>query len=305
MSNWSVLSITQTPGVTDELIVITTNNPCHLTLYWSLNHPLRHKYTRYIRGLATPWGAYFCFTAVTAVEQQEPGDTLIHTFDVTGWPECETRYFVFKGTFGGVTSPSISAIYQKHHKSRYTVVLSAIKDTWCNRTHPNMNFGNTSNLVVINNLWFYATRTAALISFDTKFIPPWATILSADLLLSFYASDMSGKTHWAFKLLWDDWIETQATFNQRKAGSPWSTGSLSPADLTTVNPAGGSAVIITGPQPWQVTFNVIDIVQDSLNPLVNSNFIITAFVSTTGTTRYDSRTAARPADRPVLTIVYE
>jgi hypothetical protein len=62
-----------------------------------------------------PWGAYFCFNAWLAVEQNEAGDTLIHTFNVTPWVFCQTKYFAFRGTVADVLSPSVSCIFKHHH----------------------------------------------------------------------------------------------------------------------------------------------------------------------------------------------
>jgi hypothetical protein len=65
--------------------------------------------------LTLPWGVYYCFVSWQSVEQQEAGDTLIHTFEVTPWVFCETKWFAFRGTVAGELSPSVSPIFHHHH----------------------------------------------------------------------------------------------------------------------------------------------------------------------------------------------
>lgn len=54
---------------------------------------------------------YFCFTAYKDLEQEEAGDTYIHTFTLTPWPAGDTRYFYFHGEMAGVPAPSTSPIF--------------------------------------------------------------------------------------------------------------------------------------------------------------------------------------------------
>lgn len=114
MKNFAILDIAQTPIPGGISIVLTTNNPCHLTCYWTDKKPLRHYTTRTLRGLTVPWGSYYCFVAWHAVEQNEPGDTLLHTFDLNEWYYCQTRWFTFRGTVAGSESPSVGPIFEKH-----------------------------------------------------------------------------------------------------------------------------------------------------------------------------------------------
>ena len=96
-------------------ITITTNNPCHLTCYYTDKEPGSHRTSRNQRGLTLPWGVYYCFVAWLSLEQTEPGDTLIHTFNITPWAYCQTKWFAFRGTVAGEVSPSVSPIFKKHY----------------------------------------------------------------------------------------------------------------------------------------------------------------------------------------------
>ncbi|MBA7524593.1 hypothetical protein ES705_16734 [subsurface metagenome] len=115
MLNWGIFKITYADAPSFEIVKTTTDNPCHLTLYWTLNKPLTHKKIIALRGMTLPWGAYFCLNALNAIEQEEGGDTLTHTFICPDWFYCQTRYFVMAGTVEGIVSPSTSAIYERHH----------------------------------------------------------------------------------------------------------------------------------------------------------------------------------------------
>ena len=96
-------------------VIVGSNNPCHLTLYYTTSTPLTHKVTRIQRGLPTMGGAYWCFAGWTAIPQIEAGDTLIHTFIVPDWAFCQIRWFTFRGTISGNLSPSCGPIIE-HHK---------------------------------------------------------------------------------------------------------------------------------------------------------------------------------------------
>lgn len=112
---WYPLAITQAQEAGGYEIVLTTDRPCHLWLYWTMNPPWVHRITRLERGLSVPWDAYWCYTSWTLIEQDEGGDTTTHTFQWPGWVNCQTKYFRFHGTIGGVNSPSDSPIFWKHY----------------------------------------------------------------------------------------------------------------------------------------------------------------------------------------------
>ncbi len=117
MNNFAVLTTAQTIIAYGVRIIITTNNPCHLTCYYTDKQPGSHRTARNQRGLTLPWGVYYCFVAWQSVEQIEPGDTLIHTFDILDWAYCQTKWFCFRGTVAGVLSPSVSPIFKKHRQT--------------------------------------------------------------------------------------------------------------------------------------------------------------------------------------------
>ncbi|MBA7637555.1 hypothetical protein ES703_45200 [subsurface metagenome] len=112
---WYPLTIQQTTTADGFIVVLTTDVPCHLWLYWTFKVPWTHRTSAVHRGLNVPWDAYWCFVAWQKIEQDEDGDTTTHTFNWTGWEVCQTRYFRFHGTVDGQDSPSDTAILHKHY----------------------------------------------------------------------------------------------------------------------------------------------------------------------------------------------
>lgn len=117
---WAPLDIAQEWAGNTAIIVLTTNIPCHLWMYWTTKQPWVHRKQRIVRGLAVPWDAYWCFAVWHENEQEEAGDTYIHTFIKPGWQYCQTRWFCFRGTVEGEVSPSDSPIFSKHYTGRWT-----------------------------------------------------------------------------------------------------------------------------------------------------------------------------------------
>ncbi|MBA7519770.1 hypothetical protein ES705_11864 [subsurface metagenome] len=115
LQHFAVLSLSYSHTSTSIVITCATNNPCHLTCYFTDKEPLRHATSRVVRGLALPWGAYFCFVAWQTMEQIEPGDTLSHSFGIPDWSYCQTKWLCFRGTVAGAPSPSASALLKHHH----------------------------------------------------------------------------------------------------------------------------------------------------------------------------------------------
>lgn len=115
MNNWALLTVDYQPLPDGVEIITTTSIPCHLWCYYTDKKPQIHPVTRRVRGVDLPWGAYYCFVAWKSVEQEEPGDTLTHTFNITPWLYCQSKWFTFRGTINGEISPSASPIFQFHN----------------------------------------------------------------------------------------------------------------------------------------------------------------------------------------------
>lgn len=111
-----MISLSQERTATGEKLFVWTYQPCHLWMRWTLVPPRIHKVPVTLRGLTTMSDFYYCFDVYHDNEQEEEGDTFLHTFIKEPWPYCEKRYFYFHGQINGVNSPSTSPIFEKHPK---------------------------------------------------------------------------------------------------------------------------------------------------------------------------------------------
>lgn len=91
-----------------------TDVPCHLWCRMTTIEPQKHIIPSGERGTYLTGKVRFCFVVYEDNEQDEAGDTLIHTFYKHPWQVCVTKWFYFIGTIGGVSSPSETAIFQFH-----------------------------------------------------------------------------------------------------------------------------------------------------------------------------------------------
>jgi len=111
---WALKDIYQKLTKTGYEITIWTFQPCHLWLRWTAVKPQEHKISRTVRGLTLETDKYYCFVVYRDNEQEEGGDTYVHTFLKEPWEHCETRWFYFHGRISDERSPSTSAIFTKH-----------------------------------------------------------------------------------------------------------------------------------------------------------------------------------------------
>ena len=111
---WACEDLIQTQLTDGYKFVVKTDVPCHLWLRWTTTPPRRHSKPIYKRGIYLRGDIRFCFVTFTDNEQEEEGDTLIHTFYKHDWPICQTRYFYFHGTIQSEKSLSVTALFKKH-----------------------------------------------------------------------------------------------------------------------------------------------------------------------------------------------
>ncbi len=112
-------------------ITVTSNIPCHLFMRYSTVEPQIHDIPRYIRGIFLHGDRYFCFVAFHDNEQEEAGDTVVHTFIKRPWPICERRYFYFWGSVGRQTSVSTTAIFSLHFNISWRELTNKLSNISC------------------------------------------------------------------------------------------------------------------------------------------------------------------------------
>lgn len=114
-TKWYIKTIDQTLIEGGFSIVLTTDIACHMWLRHTLTPPRKHSIPVVQRGAVVAYDARFCFVTYEDLEQNEPGDTLTHTFTWLGWKTCEVRYFYFWAEVSGSPAPSTTAIFSKHY----------------------------------------------------------------------------------------------------------------------------------------------------------------------------------------------
>ena len=95
-------------------IRITTDEAAHLILRYTYTEPVKTSIPKEKRGAVWYYDNKMCFVAWQDCEQDEPGDTLVHTFSCPIFPTCVKVWYIFMGTIGGVPSPSNTAIFEAH-----------------------------------------------------------------------------------------------------------------------------------------------------------------------------------------------
>ena len=115
MPSWTATHIEYELTVTGYIVRLFTDVPCHLWLYYSPYEPWVHKVSFMYRGELTMQPGYWCFVLKSAIDQSDPGDTLLHTYIWDGWYGCLTQWFFFHGTIAFVTSLSQSPIFHLHY----------------------------------------------------------------------------------------------------------------------------------------------------------------------------------------------
>jgi len=111
-------------------IIYTTNVPCHCYMRWTTIPPVKHIEPRFLRGYPIWSDLRQCFVAYEDNEQEEAGDTLIHTFIKEPWPVCETRYFFFWSKCAETNVVSTSSIFTKHRVAPPLIMELIFLEPW-------------------------------------------------------------------------------------------------------------------------------------------------------------------------------
>jgi len=100
----------------------------HMWLRWTAEPVKIHLRTTIDRGLGRIMKPDYCFVQYNDIEQNEPGDTLEHTFTWPGWAECYRRWYYFWATVAAELSPSVTAIFELHFRDPPTFSIGEYLD---------------------------------------------------------------------------------------------------------------------------------------------------------------------------------
>ncbi|MBA7710451.1 hypothetical protein ES703_119394 [subsurface metagenome] len=241
-------------------IVAVTDIPCHLWMRWSTVKPQRHSQPVLKRGLYLHADVYLCFVAYHDNEQEEAGDTLIHTFIKRNWPHCETRYFHFWGTVAGNPCRSTTALFKKHftapptydylplYHNRY---LYSNHGTWAT-ARAGFNPRKDGNYQRPNNLLIVRTQIIATwhiirsyLNFDSQTLPAGKSVMAGSLGLYVINVPGIGGTLHITRGLWDEPV----------TAGDWA---LQTAEVTSLGEIAQNALVVG-------QYNWIDLNQDGID----------------------------------------
>lgn len=97
-------------------IEVYTDILCHLYCRYTSNPMRVHNAVKNLRGTLRLAEPDYCFTAANQIEQDEPGDSWVHSFTLNDFPEGQQRWWIFLGTVDGVESPSQSPVFNYKYK---------------------------------------------------------------------------------------------------------------------------------------------------------------------------------------------
>ncbi len=113
--NISFRDITFSPTSAGVRVRAWTDVPAHLFLRLSSQEPRVHRKPSLRRGVQFAEDVRFCFTVFEDNEQEEAGDTLVHTWNKPAWPFCTTKHLYLFGSVAGEICPSTTAPISYHN----------------------------------------------------------------------------------------------------------------------------------------------------------------------------------------------
>ena len=92
-------------------VIAVTDRPCHMTLWWTPSAQIALNITKNARGWLILCDPSFTEAQFTAVDQNEVGDTLSHTFSFGPWSTGDERWWFFKASYSGLPTSSTSITF--------------------------------------------------------------------------------------------------------------------------------------------------------------------------------------------------
>jgi uncharacterized repeat protein (TIGR01451 family) len=169
--------------------------------------------------------------------------------------------------------------------------FTAVEDAWIRATDPDVNHGSETTLRVRPES--IVTTSHTLIQFDVSSVPSTTTISYAALLI-YETTSNSGQTISVRRVL-TDWVEGQATWNDRSTGNAWSSGG---GDYSGAS-SGSFAANTTGWREVEITTLVQGWIAETYE-----NYGLLLLSTTTGNTDAVLLNSREGTNDPVLVIVY-
>lgn len=168
-------------------IVVTTDVPCHMWLYWTNRTTRMHLRGDIDSGYAWLWEPKYCFVQHEEIEQVEPGDTNLHHFALPGWDLLQTKWWIFIASMGGNYSVSVSCIFKDTMKllefssslDASVPILHLIYPPLVNRVHAyhpiplaHQRLSVGATLTITHPIWLMETVSMKAIHSTPALLPP-------------------------------------------------------------------------------------------------------------------------------------
>ena len=221
---WTILSIETEAKTHSYDITVVTDIRVHL---W-LQHASGYRSVRLLfvasRGYSFKCHPTFKFWPAGSIEQEEAGDTLIHTFKLQ-YDDFRSRFYAkVEATLEGYptlsNSPTIPLPYFPEGTSSLHVHPNL--DTFLNRRYPTTNYGSQTYLILEGR--FTGNRQAnILLHFPRPSLPEDATIIEATLYLSWLGNSGTPFPATLYRCLQPTWSESTATWRWYSWPDTWDT----------------------------------------------------------------------------------
>ena len=298
---WVVTDIVVTASIDGFRVVATTDVEVHMWMQVSQEPQDIQLRFRTLRGVKMRCQVTYGMSVANTIEQNEAGDTLVHTFDFEFfWVRQEIPLKFIAQVAAGPSGSNgpwfyLPAIIDGPYDS-YSI---ASLDTYIWRRYPNDNYGAVKTFVLSgepNTL----NHTNILLHFPVPYLPPLSTVLKATLTL--YWDGNSGNPYPAavHRLLQPGWSEGFSTWNDYSFGEPWDTPG---GDFESTYPVPVFGTSMWWTYPYRITWDLTTFIQ----PFMKNGWPLDLLIyprDAWAWMRHNARTDLPPSKRPRLDITW-
>lgn len=183
------------------------------------------------------------------------------------------------------------------------LAVNPTKDVYLSSKYPDTNKDSGLTFLFCSTLVLSEIGHAVL-HFDISALPAGTTVSSAILDLKVYSftQQAKGETLEICKLSRTDWVETEATWNSYKSGTPWTTAG---GDFVRTNPTRATKVLVW-PGDGSTNIDITAIVQDAIDNTIDVHILVRFVDGTPNVCSWNFKSMHDPdtIDKPKLTITY-
>lgn len=258
LARWTILTIEHYPLTHEYRVVVTTDIAVHLYLQYSAGYRTVKLNWYAVRGLAMRCDVRWPFFYFGQYEQEEDGDTLVHTFKVPYDDHKHAWFTRFKGSLGGIELPSTSplCVFPYCVEGPDTLHVHPSLDTFLSQRFPTSNYGSLDYLILDGDA-AHREEVRTLLHFPKPSLPDKATIVEATLSLYWRGSSGLPLPATLYRLTQGYWSENASTWLWNWWPETWDTpgGDYDPVSPIPV-PSNPWALSATIPVTWDLTTHI-------------------------------------------------